>query len=54
MSKQHEPYTRDEAIAELDRLLLHGFGALTIKVNEHSIPEVELLLRKRKAARANG
>ncbi|WP_447978102.1 hypothetical protein [Candidatus Nitrospira bockiana] len=48
-----EDWSDEEVLAELDRIKKHGHGTLTVKVTDHRVSDVELLIRKRKAARAS-
>jgi hypothetical protein len=47
-------YTRDDILDALKELMASGFGDLTVKVSEHKIAQIELLIRRRKAPRAAG
>ena len=49
----NEPlYTSEDILDALRELRASGFGELIIKVNEHSITQIEALIRKRKVSRA--
>lgn len=45
-------YTRDDIVEALEELMTSGFGELTVKVSEHKIAQIEVLIRRRKAPRA--
>ena len=45
-------YTRDDILDALEELMASGFGELTVKVSEHKIAQIEVLIRRRKAPRA--
>ena len=45
-------YTRDDILDALEELMASGFGELTVKVSEHKIGQIEVLIRRRKAPRA--
>ena len=49
----NEPlYTSEDILDALKELMASGFGELTVKVSEHSITQIEALIRKRKVSRA--
>jgi hypothetical protein len=45
-------YTRQDVLDAMEELTASGFGELTVKVSEHKIAQIEVLIRKRKAPRA--
>jgi|CXWL01.1.fsa_nt_gi hypothetical protein len=45
-------HTREDVWEAVEELMASGFGELTVKVSEHKIAQVELLIRRRKAPRA--
>jgi hypothetical protein len=44
---------REDAEAELTKLLRHGYGILTIKIHGHKITALDCLTRKTRRARAD-
>jgi hypothetical protein len=49
--RHNEELKREDANAELTKLLLHGHGALTIKVHAHRITALDTTTRQIRACR---
>lgn len=54
MAPRHdEELKREDANAELTKLLVHGYGTLTIKVHAHRITALDTLTRQLRACRGS-
>ncbi|MCI0428151.1 MAG: hypothetical protein L0Z46_09070 [Nitrospiraceae bacterium] len=45
------PLSRDDMQAELTKLLLHGYGSLTLKIHDHRITALDTTTRRLNARR---